>query len=516
MKRRARRLLPQQLAWNLDRGLIVDLFAGGGGASVGIEAALNTHVDIAVNHNQTALAVHRVNHPRTHHFIKDVWEVDPLKATNGLPVWLLWASPDCKHFSRAKGAKPVSKKIRMLAWVINKWARKTRPAIICGENVPEFVEWGPVGKDHKPIKSRKGETFRRWVRDLEALGYRVEWRVLDASHYGAPTKRRRLFFVARRDGKPIVWPEPTHGPGLLPFRTAAECIDWSIPCPSIFERKKPLAEKTLARIADGIRRYVLQNPKPFIVKVNHGNDDRTGSRVHNIDAPLSTITAKSRGHAVVVPTLIQAGYGERPGQRPRSLNLHEPLGTVVAQGKKHALVAAFLAKHYGGVVGQKVDQAIGTITSRDHHSLAAVTLATFRGTGKRQTKSSSVEAPLPVISAGGVHVAEVRAFLIKYHSSGGQWADVSKPLSTITTRDRLGLVTVHGVDYQIVDIGMRMLKPVPELLRAQFGRFAAGYDLSAAKTEEAKTMLIGNSVCPEMAEALVAAQAGREPIRRAA
>ncbi len=441
--------------------MIVDLFAGGGGASVGIEAATGRDVDIAINHSATALAVHAANHPRTVHLTADIWEVQPEVATGGRRVALLWASPDCTHFSVAKGGKPRKQNIRSLAWAVVRWAKSVRPDVICLENVAEFRGWGPLTEEGKPDKSRMGETFERWKGELERLGYVVDHRVLDASQYGAPTKRRRLFLVARCDGEPIRWPEPTHGPGRAPFRTAAECIDWSLPCPSIFERKRPLAEKTLRRIALGIRRFVIESPTPFVV-----------------------------GGAV--PTLIQTGYGERQGQRPRSLDLHEPLGTVVAGGAKHALVLAFLAKHYGGVVGVPFDgRPLDTITTQDHHALTTVTLGADRS-------------------------ESVRAFLTAYYGSeseGGQ--SLTDPLRTVTTRDRLGLVTVAGVEHQIVDIGMRMLEP-HELLAAQFGRFAAGYDLSAAKTKAAKVRLIGNSVCPEVAEAVVAANAPRFDLEVAA
>lgn len=505
--------------------LVVDLFAGGGGASAGIEAALGRPVDIGINHDQIALAVHAANHPRTRHLTVDIWDVKPLDATRGEPVVLLWASPDCTHFSVAKGDVPRKHSIRSLAWVVVRWAKDVRPRVIFLENVQEFQGWGPLGRDGKPDKSRMGATFRRWRRQLERLGYVVDYRVLDASHYGAPTRRRRLFLVARCDGAPIVWPEPTHGPGRASLRTAAECIDWSLPCPSIFERHRPLAEKTLWRIAQGIRRFVLETARPFIVHVNHGKWE---ARADSIDDPLSTVTATQRGHAVVAPTLVQTGYGERPGQRARVPGLHVPLGTCV-DGQKHALVAAFLAKHFGDpnrtdgaggvVVGQQLDLPIGTVTARDHHSLAAVTLASFRGSDEQHPGCIDVREPLPTVSAGGgrggVHVAEVRAFLTAYYGSDGPNGQaLIEPLRTITAKHRLGLVTVSGVDYQIVDIGLRMLQP-HELLRAQFGRFAEGYDLSAAGTKAARVRLIGNSVCPEVAEAIVRANT-RESAERAA
>jgi len=528
-------------------GLVVDLFAGGGGASAGIEAALGRHVDVAINHNPMALRVHEANHPETEHMVTDVWDVDPLEATKGRPVDLLWASPDCRHHSRAKGGKPRNKKIRSLAWVVTRWAKAVRPKTIFVENVPELLDWGPLLADGTPCKRRKGKTFRAWAAQLRNLGYAVEWRILDASHYGAPTRRKRVFIVARCDGEPIVWPAATHGKGLLPFKTAADCIDWSLPCPSIFGRKKPLAEKTMWRIAQGLKRFVFESARPFVIKVNHGGRE---DRSEDIDAPLTTVTAERRGHALVTPYIAQpgqrhgrgqeplteplstlvakgrhalvapilqhSGNGERKGQKARHYQLDLPLGTVMATGQKHALCAAWLVKHFGdplrsdgggGVVaGSKLDEPVGTVTARDHHSLAAVCLAKFNGNAENGHPGCvSVEEPLPTITSGGGHggghVAEVRAFLAEYPVNDNWKAN-------------LGIVTIDGVDYQIVDIGFRMLEP-HELARAQFGRFAADYDLSAAKTKAQKVFLLGNSVCPEVAEALVRANC-RTEVREAA
>lgn len=492
-------------------GLIIDLFAGGGGASLGIEKALGRPIDIAINHDRIALAVHKANHPRTLHLTSDIWKVKPKDVIKGRRVSLLWASPDCTHFSVAKGAQPRKQKIRFLAYSVIRWAHDVKPDVICLENVQEFRNWGPLDDEGKPIQKEKGKSYRRWLRSLEKLGYQVEVRILNAANYGAPTSRKRLFLIARRDGLPIRWPQETHGGlGLLPVRTAAECIDWGLPCPSIFGRKKDLADKTKWRIAQGIKRFVLQNPKPFIIKVNHGGLE---PRHESLDAPLSTVTATQRGHALVAPTLIQTSYGEREGQRPRYLNLHEPLGTVVAGGTKHALVATFLSKYFGnGVIGVPFDgRPLDTITAVDHHALAAVCLATFRGTDPNGCASRSVEEPLPTISAGGIHAAEVRAFLTAYYGEprdAGQ--SLFDPTRTIPTKDRFGLVCVEGTQYEIVDIGMRMLEP-HELLAAQFGSFASSYDLSAAKTKEDKVRLIGNSVAPEVAQALIAANFPQQP-----
>ncbi len=492
-------------------GLVVDLFAGGGGASKGIEQALGRPVDIAINHDPVALAVHRANHPHTQHVEEDVWKANPHELVQGRRVALLWASPDCTHFSTAKGGKPRKQKLRTLAWAVYRWARATLPDVIFLENVREFETWGPLTKDGFPDRRFMGKTFRCWVRRLERLGYVVEWRLLDASLYGAPTRRRRLFVVARRDGQPIVWPAVTHGLGGLPVRTAAECIDWSLPCPSIFERRRPLVDKTLWRIAQGVKRFVLEAPQPFIVGVGGraGQSYPTGAA-----QPVGTITAKN-DRALVVPTLMTRGWGEDTkrnggrGQAARVPGLDKPLGTLMAQGQKHALVAAFLAKHFGGVVGHGVRQPIGAVTSRDHHALAAAHLVKLRGA----CHSSSVDSPMPTLSAQGTHVGEVRAFLTAYYGSDGgkgKGQPLSLPMRSLTARHRLGLVTVEGIDYQIIDIGMRMLEP-HELLRAQFGRYADGYDLSRAVGKRGKwckseaVRLIGNSVCPEVAEALVAA-----------
>lgn len=596
--------------------LIIDSFAGGGGASLGISWALGRSPDVAINHDAAAIAMHKANHPETRHFTEDVWKVSPRAVTGGRPVGLLWASPDCKHFSRAKGAKPVEKKIRSLAWVVVKWAAESRPRVILLENVREFQEWGPLvprlacgscdwkgtegqaklarrrracprcdgavlremrDENRRPVlipdPDRKGLTFRRFVGRLRAMGYKVEWRVMDAADYGAPTHRRRLFLAARCDGWPIVWPEPTHGDpkkigkdlfsaALKPWRTAAECIDWSIPCPSIFERKRPLAEATMRRIAMGIKRYVLENPRPFIVGVggrmgqsaaapvdqpnntvcakndravvtpfvvrcNHGGKD-TWFRSRSIEEPMSTVV-QSRGDAVLTPVLVGVGGPEYSGKpreadrpmgslttenheavvapvlvgwrdkgSPRVLDLGAPHGAITAGGRQSALVAAFLAKHYGGVVGQPADAPSGTITAKDHHSLVAANLVHLNHGGKQ---NSSVEEPMRTVVSGGLHAALVYTFLTNYFGQSiGQ--SVDDPLLTATSKDHLGMVTVEigGQPYVIVDIGMRMLTP-RELARGQ--GFHDSYVLTGSQTSQVAR--IGNSVCPAMAEALVRA-----------
>lgn len=365
-----------ELRASFDGEIVVDSFAGGGGASLGISWALGRGPDIAINHDAEAIALHRANHPETEHHTEDVWKVDPLEATKGRKVGLMWLSPDCKHFSKAKGGKPVSKKIRGLAWVAIRWAAAVKPRVIVLENVEEFQTWGPVlSTTNKPCPERKGKTFRAFIGKLRRLGYQVEWKELRACDYGTPTIRKRLFIIARCDGQPIIWPKPTHGKGREPWRTAAECIQWEITCPSIFERKKALAENTLKRIARGLRKFVIESPRPFIVNMANGGSvddiiqpfttiitERGGSRAlitpyiagvggrqgqspeRPVTKPYQTITAKADS-VLVSPTLIQTGYGERAGQKPRAPGLDKPLGTLVS-GTKHALVAAFLAKHY--------------------------------------------------------------------------------------------------------------------------------------------------------------------------
>ncbi len=448
--------------------LVVDNFAGGGGASTGIEQALGRPVDIAVNHDPEAIAMHTINHPQTKHFCESVFKVDPEEITGNRPVGLAWFSPDCTHHSKAKGGAPRSPRVRGLAWVVIRWARRVKPRVIMLENVEEFADWGPLCDEGRPIKEKAGSTFRLWLNQLRRFGYQVEYRQLRACDYGAPTTRRRLFVIARRDGLPIVWPEPTHGPGRLPYRTAAECIDWSLPTPSIFERARPLADATLRRIAHGVMRYVVDAAEPFIVPLRGTSSAHTST--HATTAPLSTISAGGNHHALVAPTLVQTGYGERPGQAPRVPGLDKPLGTIVAGGQKHALVAAFLAKHYTGVVGQDLRRPIGTVTTVDHHSL-------------------------------------VRAFLVAYYGSEKDGARLSDPMRTVPTRDRFGLVTVHGQQYRIADIGMRMLQP-RELYRAQ--GFPEDYVIEFEHrgrplSKAAQVRMCGNSVCPPIAAALVRA-----------
>lgn len=499
--------------------IVVDLFAGGGGASTGIEQAIGRHVDVSVNHDRDAVAMHQMNHPQTRHYVADVFEVDPLEVAAGRPVGLLWASPDCKHFSKAKGGKPVSKKIRSLAWVVIKWAKAVRPRVILLENVEEFKTWGPLCEAGTPCPVRKGQTFARWEQQLRNLGYQVEHRELRACDYGAPTIRKRLFLVARRDGLPIVWPEPTHGPGRKkPWHTAAECIDWRLPVHSIFMDptearkiglKRPLAEATMKRIAHGVMKYVIEAAQPFIVNTRNGERTGQAPRTRGIDEPYWTVTAQGSQHALVAPHLTKYHAGNV------GADVAEPFPTVTANGHHKrpggnppiALVSAFLAKHYGGEpqpgkTATTLRAPISTVTASDHHSLITTSICKMRG----DNVGHGSDEPLHTVSAQGTHFAEVRAFLVKYYGSQ-QDPRLEEPLHTVTTRDRFGLVTVAGEDYAIADIGMRMLTP-RELYRAQ--GFPESYIIDRgadgrALPKDAQVRMCGNSVCPPIAAALVRA-----------
>ncbi len=672
----------------MEEVLFVDNFAGGGGASTGIEMAIGRDVDIAINHDPDAIAMHKANHPKTIHYCENVWEVDPEEACGGKPVALAWFSPDCKHFSRAKGGKPVDKNIRGLAWVAVRRALLVRPKVLMMENVPEIRTWGPlipktdpetgrvlkvVGYGHKkgskhgapktviaepgevipveqclmiPDPERKGETFEGFILSLTTgiprehpafaemcsaleiaedsemadalacgLGYKIEYNNLKSCDFGAPTTRTRFYLIARCDDKDIVWPKPTHGAkdskevkegNLFPYRTAAECIDWTIEAQSIFERDKPLAENTLRRIARGIKKFVIDNPEPFIVSVNHSGEGFRGQSIHEplqtvtakhgygivaptitaigqqgsssdrtrtADEPLSTIVSKNE-HLLVAPVMVPVGYGEREGQKPRVNSIEEPLGTVVSSGKhyiatpiltkfqqnsngqaldrpidtvmpgaqrfglvaptliqyhsetsdgevrgqeldepimtidtapRYALSVAHIMKNYGGGyqgAGSAADKPLDTVTAVDHNSLVTAHILTLRNNMDGQ----KADEPLTTVSASGAHHAEVQAFLVKYFSNG-QPKSVDQPLDTVTTRDRFAVVTIHGEDYIITDIKMRMLQP-RELFNAQ--GFPEDYiiDVDADGKTYPKSKQVarcGNAVTPPVPAALVRA-----------
>lgn len=616
----------------------------GGGASTGIEMATGISVDIAINHDPEAIRMHKMNHPNTKHYCESVWDVDPIEACKGHPVGLAWFSPDCKHFSKAKGGKPKDKNIRGLAWVALRWAGKVRPRVIMLENVEEFKTWGPLNRNHRPIKAKQGVTYRKFISQLEDLGYEVQTRELVAADYGAPTMRKRFFLIARCDGQPIIWPEPTHGPadsvmvkaGLLkPYLGAYTQLDFSLPCPSIFDTAeeikekygiravRPLAPKTMERIARGLKKFVLDNAEPFIVQVNHSGAKSDYCKSAN--EPLNTVTGK-HGFGVVEPYIVPIGYGERKGQEPRVHDIEEPLPTIVGSGKhylcepymvqigqtgftadrskdvreplttivsknEHCLVKVDLEKlddyadstneeelkhwkenlepqgvtfeeHFGYIpdyrfvhenpiaapyievnrsdrAGNSIEEPISTVTGVNQHCLISPTLIQYHSeTSEKDVRGQTIEDPimtvdssnryglvtsflskfygtctgqsikdpLHTITAGDGHFGEVRAFLIKYYGQGtGQ--DIKEPLDTITAQDRFGLVTIEGVDYQIVDIGLRMLEP-KELYGCQ--GFPDDYIIDRDYTgkeypRSEQVRRCGNAVCPPIPAALVRA-----------
>ena len=586
-KRRAGFLLKKMIHGEL----IVDNFAGGGGASTGIEMATGYSVDIAINHDPEAIKMHKANHPNTKHYCENVWTIDPVKACNGHPVGLAWFSPDCKHFSKAKGGKPKDKNIRGLAWVALRWAGLVRPRVIMLENVEEFKTWGPLNRGHHPIKEKQGKTFERFVQQLRNLGYEVEFRELIAADYGAPTMRKRFFMVARCDGKPIVWPEPTHGPadseavkvGLLkPYVGAYTQIDFSRPCPSIFDTSeeikekygiravRPLAQKTMDRIARGFKKFILDNPEPFIIQCNHGGERRP----NDIREPMPTITGK-HGYGIVEPYMVQ--IGQTGFTKDRSKDVREPLTTIVSKNEhcliepmlapymgtnttnhpggncrdpihtittgnqqclisptliqyhsetakdevrgqlieepimtvdssnRYGLVTSFLHKYYDGGykgAGESMEKPLPTVTAWDHNSVVTANLIQMNN----HCDGRDMRDPIPTITAGDGHFGEVRAFLVKYYGQGtGQ--DLKELLDTIPTHDRFGLVTIKGVDYQIVDIGLRMLEP-RELYGCQ--GFPDDYIIDHDYTGKTyprseQVRRCGNAVCPPIPAALVRA-----------
>lgn len=495
-----------QLRLDLAEKIIVDLFAGGGGMSVAMEEALGRSPDVAINHNEDALSLHRLNHPQTRHFIADVWEVDPLTATRGRPVGLLHLSPDCTHHSQARGGQPRDNKIRALSWVALRWAGVVKPDIITLENVKQIQKWGPLiaKRDKKtgraikidetvaapgeqvplqeqyliPDPKRAGKTWRQFVASLEHLGYTVESRVLNAADYGAPTSRERLYMIARRDGGTIVWPEPTHQRNSgknrrrLQCRAASECIDWTVPVKSIFGRKKPLADKTLQRIAAGVHRYVLDTDDPFIVsepsaaahmmQANGGFNTNPG---FDLSGPMTTITATGSQQQLVVSYLAHL-RGNCDAK-----DIRDPLYTISAGGQHHGLMAAFITKHLG-----------------------QYQLSTRHEFGARR----------------------VAAFLTQYYSKGGQWGDLHDPMPTITTKDRLALVLVDGTPYAIYDIGLRMLTP-RELFKAQgfYDEYIIDRGHDGRRFSKAtQVRLVGNSVSPPPAVALLQANASHLAIKQ--
>lgn len=505
--------------------LIVDNFAGGGGASTGIEMATGYSVDIAINHDPEAIRMHKVNHPNTKHYCENVWAVDPVKACEGHPVALAWFSPDCKHFSKAKGGKPKDKNIRGLAWVACRWAALVRPRVIMLENVEEFKTWGPLNRGHHPIRAKQGDTFKQFVKQLNELGYEVQFRELVAADYGAPTKRKRFFMIARCDGVPIMWPKPTHAPAdskevkegrLKPYVGAYTQLDFSLPCPSIFDTSeqikekygiravRPLAPKTMQRIARGLKKFVLDNPEPFIVPIGYGERKGQSPRVHDIKKPLPTIVSSGK-HYLCEPRLapvIDKTYGGN--YQGGGSKAEDPIDTITTVDHNRLVAATLIQYHSetnsGGVRGQGIENPIMTVDSSNRYGLVTSFLSKFYKTGIGQDERE----PLHTVTTSAGHFGEVRAFLIKYYGEGtGQ--DIEQPLDTVTSRDRFGLVTIQGVEYQIVDIGLRMLEP-KELYGCQ--GFPDDYIIdhdntgkTYSRSEQVKRC--GNAVCPPIPAAMV-------------
>ncbi|SNT19940.1 DNA cytosine methyltransferase [Sphingopyxis indica] len=599
-------------------GLFIDGFAGGGGASTGIAQAIGRDPDIAVNHSSAAIAIHKANHPGTEHHCCDIrLPFLPRTATRGRKVWGVWFSPDCKEYSKAKGGPVKDRSIRALCWEVIEWVRETQPEVGFLENVEEFQYAAPLDGEGVPIADQKGREFKRFVRALRGLGFRVQWRILKACDYGAPTNRKRLYMIYRRDGLPIVWPKPTHAPAndnrvlrgeMLPYRTAAECIDWTIPCPSIFERDRELAEATKRRIAHGVMRYVVNAARPFIVPLTH----QGSVRVHDLEDPFRTITGAHRGElalsdvelaphlmtnrnaqkpfngadepthtitaggahlnlvgatlvgvggrrgqsapmavdgpyptttvkadtAIACCTMVKMGNGEREGQAPRALDVAKPYGTVTAKGSQAAAVTAFLSSFYGSDKtngsGDPERPLRSARAGGQHHAVVAAhieqantgmvghtprkPLSTIVGKGctQRIVETTMIErdALPPDLMERAVRVA---AFLIKYYGNESDGHGLNQPIGTVTTKDRFAVVTVtiDAKTYVIVDIGLRMLKP-RELARAQgfpddyvldpvVRKLVRGKWVEKPLTIAEQISAIGNSVCPPVARALVAA-----------
>ena len=568
-----------------EKELVVDLFAGGGGASTGIARAYR-EPDVAVNHNPIALAVHRANHPQTTHYVADVYEVDPREATGGQPVAIIWASPDCRHHSKAKGGAPRDRGVRGLAWVVIRWLFITKSRLLFLENVEEFCDWGPIDEEGQPIKAERGRTFKAFIAAISSglaadhpdmaeimeaigefvpmealvrgLGYNVEWRERIAANAGTPTIRKRLYLVARSDGKAIVWPEPKRHKKPTakqqPWRTAAECIDWSNLGRTIF-RERPMAVNTMRRVAKGCWRHVLTSAKPFIVPMRGTSESHTST--HGVDEALSTISAGGTHHALVQPVAAPFLTECANGSAQRNFSAVEPLRTQVAQvkGGHFALAAANMVTLRKGSVGADVDSPLGVVaTSTGHHAVSAAFFEQANG-GYYKGDGRSAYDPISTICQSGANQRLINAYLVKYYGNEKDGISLTEPMHTLPTKDRVALVEVvqvpdtltpeqmegarrcaafmheylpeHFKDpaemvmvggYVLVDITLRMLQP-PELKRAQ--GFDESYIIDRGlfvdsvtgaeewrdinKTDQVR--LIGNSVCPDEAEALVTANA---------
>ena len=507
---------------NLLDEIIVDNFAGGGGASTGIELACGRPVTIAINHDPDAILLHRTNHPYTEHLQASVWDVDPVEVCKGRPVGLAWFSPDCKHFSKAKGAALVDRNIRGLAWIVLRWAGTVRPRVIMLENVEEFQTWGPVRKG-KPVKAKAGQTFLRWKQQLSALGYKIEHRELVAADYGAPTTRKRFVLVARCDGKPIVWPEQTHAPidskrvkagKLLPWRSAAEIIDWTVPGYSIFATRqeiwerygvkavRPLADNTMRRVIRGVDKFTIRSGKPFIAPFTFSN---TGGSV-GADAgnPVHTIRTAG-GQILSAANLIQ--YHTEQTEAVRASGLGKPIQTVDASNR-YGLACANLVEYYTGGRPLNIRDPLHTVTAHDREALTAAHIVEFKG----QDIGQSADKPLRTITASAGEFADCRAVLVKAEGGDlGHWPEIRALLNRYCgyqlEDDEVILLVIRGVAYYIADITLRMLIP-RELYNAMgFPRdYIIHRDyLGNAYGKTKQVARCGNAVCPPLAEAMVRA-----------
>lgn len=468
--------------------IIVDNFAGGGGASTGIELAAGRPVTIAINHDPDAILMHKTNHPYTAHYQASVWDIDPREVCQGRPVGLAWFSPDCKHFSKAKGGKPVDKNIRGLAWIVLRWAGTVAPRVIMLENVEEFQTWGPVRRG-RPIKSKAGQTFRRFIEQLKALGYVVEWRELVAADYGAPTTRKRFFLIARRDGRPIVWPEPTHAPAgspeveagkKLPWRSAAEIIDWSLPCPSIFDTRKEIREKyglsaqrplrpnTMRRIMRGVDKFVIKFAAPFIVPMGYGERDGQAPRVHNIESPVPTSVGKGK-HGICNPVMVPLTVTNTTNSTGSDAGA--PVHTVTTAGNQ-MLIAPTLAaigQTGGGERGRKITEPTHTQVSKAEECLVAPVMIQYHTEQSEKVRGQGVTEPIMTIDASNRY-GLAAACLVKYYGNDQHGQKISGPLHTVTAKDREGLTIAHMVKMKGTNLGGPMSEPV-QTITAGGGHF---------------------------------------------
>ncbi len=495
--------------------IIVDNFAGGGGASTGIELALGKPVTIAINHDPAAILMHETNHPYTMHYKDSVWNIDPVDICAGRPVGLAWFSPDCKHFSKAKGAALVDKNIRGLAWVVLKWAGTVKPRVIMLENVEEFKTWGPVRRG-KPVKSKSGQTFEKWKKQLTDLGYEIEYRELVAADYGAPTTRKRFVLIARCDGLPIVWPERTHAPAdskevtsgnCKPWHSAAEIIDWALPCPSIFETSaeikekyglramRPLKDNTLRRIARGIDKFVIKNGEPFIIPIGYGERKGQHPRVNDINQPIGTVVGTVK-HNIVNPVLTPYTLNHKFNNAPESVknpfstitavNSHEvcepvlmpihmhnntgasgndmrsPINTLTT-GTQQMLIAPHLSKYFGGVVGEEINNPLPTVTAIDHNAVVAPTLIQYHSEqSDKEVRANTFDKPLMTVDSSGRY--GVAAAHLTQYFKGDHYHSPEEPLHTVTTEIREGVTLAHLTEFKGQDIGQKATMPLRTIM----------------------------------------------------